>query len=107
MVEKLEKDGKVAVLISGGYGAGWSTWVGGDKAEEALFDPVLAQMIIDEKPLDDLINTAKERYPDGYYGGLRDVMRVEWLDKGTKFMVDEYDGSERIIKHPEDLIYTA
>lgn len=26
MVELYEKDGKVAVLVSGGYGAGWSTW---------------------------------------------------------------------------------
>ena len=26
MVEKLERDGKVAILYSPGYGAGWSTW---------------------------------------------------------------------------------
>ena len=44
-MEKLIVDGKVAVLVSRGFGAGWSTWM--SDYPECVFDPVLAQMLID------------------------------------------------------------
>ena len=43
-VPKLKRDGKVAVIYSPGFGAGWSTWADGN-AEAVLFDPELAEML--------------------------------------------------------------
>ena len=41
-MEKVIRDGKVAVLYSPGYGAGWFSWHG---IEELLYDPVVVGMI--------------------------------------------------------------
>ena len=41
-MEKVIRDGQVAVLYSPGYGAGWFTWHG---VEELLFDPKVVDML--------------------------------------------------------------
>ena len=92
-MEKLIKDGRVAVLVSRGFGAGWSTWI--SDYPECLFDPVLAQMIVDGADEMEIATVAQKRYPEAYLGGL-DGLDVEWLPVGTKFRVDEYDGAESI-----------
>lgn len=94
MTEKLIRDGKVAVIYSPGFGAGWSTW--NDDKERMVFDPVLAQMILDGADVEALTKVATERHPKAYMGGLRNV-KVEWLPVGTVFLIDEYDGSESIV----------
>lgn len=109
MVDKLVKDGKVAILISPGFGAGWSTWAGNDAlAEQILYDPDIVQMVLDEKPYDELEKFVEEKYADTYVytGGLHDIV-VYWLDVGTKFRVTEYDGSEGIMTQEEAFWYTA
>jgi len=95
-MEKLVVDGKVAVLVSFGYGAGWSTW-GGEDSEKKLFDPVLAQMILDNNHeiTANIVRYVEETYPDSYNGGLPDV-EVVFLNQGTRFFIDEYDGAESI-----------
>ena len=45
-MNKLEKDGKVAVMISPGFGAGWSTW-NSEFRDTLLFDAEIAQAVID------------------------------------------------------------
>lgn len=46
MVKKVERDGKIGVLISCGYGAGWSTWCGvPDKVEEMVFSPEIIELV--------------------------------------------------------------
>lgn len=92
MVDKLIIDGKVAVLVSHGYGAGWYSWEGN---EAMLFDPVLAQALLDGKSEDELIRIAKKRYPDNYLGGI-DGLTVNWVPVGAEFRITEYDGSEGI-----------
>ncbi len=92
-MEKLIKDGRVAVLVSRGFGAGWSTWI--SDYPECLIDPVLAQMIVDGADEMEIATVAQKRYPDAYLGGL-DGLTVQWLPVGTKFRIDEYDGAESI-----------
>lgn len=92
-MEKLIKDGMVAVLVSQGYGAGWSTWNNGHP--EIVFDPVLAQMVLDEVEYQQMVEYCEKRYPDCYLGGLQQLV-VEWLMIGTNFRIDEYDGYESI-----------
>lgn len=90
-VAKLERDGKVAVLVSPGFGAGWSTWNDG---EECVFDPEMAQAVLDGHH-SKAEAIAKRKYPDHYTGGVEDLV-VQWVDKGNRFEIHEYDGSESL-----------
>lgn len=91
-MEKLIRDGKVAVLVSRGYGAGWYSW---NNDRRILFDPVIAQMVLDEKSSEEILECAQKRYPDAYLGGVGGL-DVEWVEEGTAFRIDEYDGAESI-----------
>ena len=42
MMEKVIRDGKVAVLYSPGYGAGWYSW---HDIEDLLYDPAVVEMV--------------------------------------------------------------
>lgn len=103
--KKLIKDGQVAVIVSPGYGAGWSTW-NNEYGEKIVFDPALAQMILDGKSREELEKYAKKVYPDAYAGGLGKA-EVEWVAAGSRFKIDEYDGYESIVILSPDYGYTA
>lgn len=91
-MDKVERDGKVAVIVSYGYGAGWSTWA--VEPEAALFAPDVVAWIEAGRPDDpEVIEAFGEKY--GPAGGLHQAS-IEWLPKGTQFMVDEYDGAESL-----------
>lgn len=97
-VEKLVRDGRVAVLYSPGFGAGWSTWASQpDCARAMLFDTQIADIV--DRGEDGWRGAAEAiaeiKYPDEYLGGLGDL-QVAWLPVGTEFVVEEYDGSESI-----------
>lgn len=85
------KDGKVAVLYSPEFGSGWSTW---GKVEDMVFNPELVEAVLSGDK-SNVYETAKRLYPDVYDGGLRDLT-IGWLDIGTNFVIDEYDGYESI-----------
>lgn len=89
--KKLVANGMVAVIVSPGYGAGWSTW----GARGQALDGELAQAIIDNKPLTELSAIASKNWPDAYQGGLGDCV-VQWVPEGTQFEIKEYDGSESL-----------
>lgn len=86
-MNKVIRDGKVAVLYSPGYGAGWSTW--GDK--ESVFDPDTVAWVENGKK-GECPYQGKQYH---YMGGADDLV-VEWLPIGTVFEITEYDGSESI-----------
>jgi hypothetical protein len=92
-MHKTIKDGRVAVLYSSGYGAGWSTWNPGHP--EMVFDPGLVDLVLagnEEK----ILAYVTLKWPTAFMGGVEDL-RVEWLPEGTDFMIEEYDGAENII----------
>jgi hypothetical protein len=91
-VNKLIKDGKVAVLISPGFGAGWSTW--NLRNPDTLFDAGLADLVLKGDP-EQILAYATVKWPDAYMGGLKDLT-VEWVDQGQLIKINEYDGSESI-----------
>lgn len=99
-IEKFERDGKVAVLVSPGYGAGWSTW-NRQYGAAAVFSVRIVRAILgdsDETPWD----AAKREFPDGYHRGISDL-EIEWVTKGERFEIDEYDGNETLrIFGPDD-----
>ena len=103
--DKVIRDGKVAVLISPGYGAGWSTWADDDISQLLLFDRRFVEAA--EAGVKDIEPIAKHVAGDEYVycGGWEDVY-VEWVPVGTRFCVEEYDGSERL-RLIDDLSITA
>ena len=89
MTEKLIKDGKVAVAVSGGWGAGWSTWNDVDPTD-ARFNA-----LFEKGDWEQAAALCKE-LEMGYTGGASDV-HLEWVLPGTPFFIDEYDGSESLM----------
>ena len=104
----INEDGKVGVLISGGYGAGWSTWGSNGDREFLLFDRGLVALALDKESAYENENQAlvdqsfvdvaeylHVNNRDTYTGGWAGVY-VKWMNPGTEFMVEEYDGSESL-----------
>ena len=92
---KVKRDGKVAVLISPGYGAGWYSW--NTKYPQCLFDPDIVALVEADKR--DLITDeyCQKKYNCNYFyaGGARDL-QIVWIEEGMAFQIKEYDGFESI-----------
>lgn len=94
-MEKVVRDGKVAVLISPGWGSGWST---GCLPPEAAFHPELVKLV-EENRHSEITKELCERLFSKhvcYLGGL-DSLEICWVPIGTEFYIEEYDGNESII----------
>ena len=91
-MHKLSENGKVAVLYSPDFGAGWYTW--NQDYPEILFDPAMVKLV-EKEQYDELATYIELKYPGIFTGGLRQL-QVEWIEEGKKFRVVEYDGSESI-----------
>lgn len=97
-VERCENEkGEVAVLYSPGFGTGWSTWAWEDNEEFLAMDRGLVELALNGKNEEDV-----KKYCDGMgydrvcMGGWCGI-RVAWMPKKTRFRIDEFDGSERIV----------
>ena len=91
-MNKVERDGKIAVIYSPGFGAGWYTW--NQEHPEMIFDPAVVDFVENKKE-EELLAYAMLKWPDAYLGGIEDL-RIQWVDKGALFRINEYDGSETI-----------
>lgn len=103
---KVIRNGNVAILISSGFGAGWSTWAEADLQEMLLFDKKFVEAA--EAGVKDIEPVIKEIFGNDVYvydGGWKTI-KVKWLPIGTAFFVDEYDGSERL-RIASDLTFKA
>lgn len=107
-MQKVIREGKVAVLYSPGYGAGWSTWNEGYE-ELFIFHPALVDLaekrdyvtLRNKDKIKELLNIPKEEYicvlgADG--------LEIEWIKQDTLFYIKEYDGSEAIKTEDNDFI---
>lgn len=94
-MEKVIRDGKVAVLVSHGFGAGWYTWNLDHK--ELLFHPKLVEMVEQGKINELTDKWVHENLGIEMYTGGNDGLTIHWLPEGTAFDVDEYDGSESLV----------
>lgn len=99
-MKKLIIDNKVAVLYSPKFGAGWYSW--NKDYPECLFLPEIIKLVeenkqdeIDEDLMRILLNQEKNKDFSFYCGGSKDL-KIEWLEQGTHFDIDEYDGFESI-----------
>lgn len=87
-MEKIVRHGKVAVAVSKGFGAGWSTW-----NRVNPMDARFNQLFLDDKY--DKAVALCDKLELGYAGGASDV-EIVWVPVGTEFQITEYDGSESI-----------
>jgi hypothetical protein len=109
-MEKVIRNGKVAVIISPNYGGGWYTW-NYEKNINMVFDPILVEMV-ERKALfkpesNDYYNVIElikdyvvsKDYVDSDFG-IEDLA-VVWVDKNRKFIIQEYDGWESLLFEDE------
>lgn len=94
-MEKVIRDGKVAIALSPGYGAGWYSW---HREEQLIFHPVIIEMIENGKNGEITQDWLKENlgFENVYCGGAEDLI-IKWLPEGIKFKIEEYDGSEYLL----------
>lgn len=103
-MDKFVKDGKVAVLYSPSYGAGWYTW--NTEHLGAVFDPDIVNLILeqpmlgrreyhDQKVISKIESIVSDKY-SGFYSGGADSLSVKWVPKGEQFEITEYDGYESV-----------
>lgn len=92
-MNKVIRDGKVAVLYSPEHGAGWWSW--NTEHTDMLFDPGMVGLV-EKYDVEQMRVYAELKWPDAYLGGL-DSLQIEWLPEGSKFIVEEYDGFESIL----------
>ena len=97
-MDKVIRDGKVAVLYSPGFGAGWYTWNTGHP--QCLYDPEVVAWLEEDLPEEEFPNL-EAKYGEYFYdGGWRDLV-IAWLPVGTRFWITEYDGSENLVLESE------
>ena len=103
-MNKVIKDGKVAVLVSPGFGAGFTTW----NHNEGLspFEPKIVNMILEGRLEEIDEDWIKDNLGVDTYGGGIGQLEIEWIPQGVSFSINEYDGSESIYRS-DDLKYTA
>ena len=97
-MNKVIRDGKVAVLVSPGFGAGWSTWAQSVEEDDPgfmMFDPTLVDMVERGASVEEIESYVTAKYPNTYCGGADDLT-IQWLPVGTAFRIHEYDGSESV-----------
>ena len=97
-MEKVIRDGKVAVLYSPGFGAGWFTW--NTEHPGLLYDPAVVQWVEAGKPRGDELSELElyleDKYHGMYIGSNMSDLGIAWLTIGTQFRITEYDGNEGI-----------
>ena len=94
MVEKYyNKNGELGVLISPGFGAGWSTW----NDAEIAYDKRIVEYWLNESPSSDEMANFVESlgYRKPYMGGYGSL-RIKYIPRGDMFCIHEYDGAESI-----------
>ena len=100
MVTKVIRDGKVAVLYSPGFGAGWSTW--NPQFPDLLFDSIIVDFVLNrsENWIEGVVAYCSIAYTGLYDTGVSDL-EVAWIPVGSQFLVEEYDGSESVVLKDE------
>ena len=103
-MKKAIRNGKVGVLVSSGYGAGWYSW---EHNEEMLFSPEIIELVEQGASTKIIEKEAKKLWGDEYYYGGAEGLYVKWIDIGKRFRIEEYDGAETIVLEDEDNYITA
>lgn len=91
---------KIGIVFSDTAGAGWST----ENTIACALDQKLANLIESGANSADVFALAAHNWPQNRLAGARSL-DVVWVEEGTKFWIEHYDGIEHVIT--EDSFYTA
>ena len=95
LMEKYYNDkGEIGILVSGGFGAGWSTWASSNR-DFLTMNKTLIEMCLQNTSQIKVDDYLESHNIDTYTGGWKDC-RVEYLPPNTPFHINEYDGSESL-----------
>jgi hypothetical protein len=92
-MNRVIRNGQVAVVYSPGYGSGWSTW--NTDVPAMIFDPGLVDLVL-EGNKEKILAYVMLRWSDANILGVDDL-EVEWVPEGVDFIINEYDGAETIV----------
>lgn len=97
-----ENENEVAVLVSRGFSAGWSTW----NCKELCCDKRIVEYWLEHKGAG--MEEVKEfcesiGYKNVYCGGWYSI-ELEYIPLGSKFIIEECDGCESLIMEDDLLI---
>lgn len=87
-MEKVIRDGKVAVAVAKGYGCGWST------SNDVSPMDARYNLLFLERRFEEIQRLCEEEGlnpADGIY-----QVKIKWVPVGSRFIIQEYDGSEEI-----------
>jgi hypothetical protein len=105
-MDKVIKDGKVAVIHSPDFGGGWESSVVEEVGEEAYFCPAIVEKILERDDaeehlkqekiaaLREVINEQYLKLSRGAYFAPR--LSVKWVPQGLRFFIIDYDGYETV-----------
>lgn len=109
-MERVVKDGKVAVCYSPGFGVGWSSLEDKKLQETLMFHPAIVNMILEgtEDLIDKqwLVDNLGEEYKHVYTGNVKNLA-IEWVPQGSLVRINEYDGSESVEIYSDDNYFIA
>ncbi len=108
--EKYTKDGKTAVLYSPGFGSGWSTWNREPIASHMAMDRLVVEAFLtgDSSQIEKVVNEIAAKYGCEYVCLLSsNELEICWVDSGEVFIIDEYDGFERVESASKQNYYEA
>jgi hypothetical protein len=91
-MNKVIRNGEVAVLYSPGYGAGWFTW--NKNNPECLYSPEIVDLLESNAPITDEV--CEKLFGEDFYNGGASKLVIKWLPINTMFEIKEYDGHESI-----------
>lgn len=94
MVEKhYNENDELGLLVSYGFGAGWSTW----NEKELAYDKRIVEYWLKEEPSEDEMQEfiVSLGYKKPYMGGYSQL-NIEYVPRGTMYCIHEYDGAESV-----------
>lgn len=95
MVEKYYNTDKthIAVLVSPGFGSGWSTW----NSPEMAYDKRIVEAFLEDINRYEIEELCEEWGYDSCYTGGWSRIRLEWVPVGERYYIHEYDGAETLV----------
>lgn len=92
-VEKYyNEQGEVGILISPGFGAGWSTW----NDERIAYDKRVIEKWLEKVSEYEMTSFLNNLGYKGTYMGGYESLHLEFIPSGTMFRIHEYDGHESV-----------
>lgn len=93
MVERYyNENDELGVLVSYGFGAGWSTWNEDELAYDKRIIEKWLEGVSSNEMMDYIVSLG---YKKPYMGGYS-TLDLEFIPRGTLFCIHEYDGAESI-----------